>query len=106
MEYMVSGSRNSSTFMTNSRNEQMPTKIPNIRVDNQRKNHIDQEGPKQMNRPKQLQTHKLSTDDLENINSTCKERDFLFANKPRIVPRGKQWMPQRIQRHNRVTFHR
>ena len=52
----------------------------------QRKDHIDLEGPNQRNRPKQLQTHNLPTDDVENINSTNKERDLLLAYKPRIVP--------------------
>ena len=31
---------------------------------------------------KQLQTHNLPTDDVENINSTNKGRDLLFTNKP------------------------
>ena len=75
-------------------------------MDDQRKNHIDPKGPKQRNRPKQLQTHNLPTDDVENINSTNKERDLLLANKPRIVPWGTDRMPQRIQRHSRVTLHR
>ena len=35
--------------------------------------------------PKQLQTHNLPTNDVENTNSTNKGKDLLFANKPRIV---------------------
>ena len=70
------------------------------------KTTLIQKGPKQMSRPKQLQTHNLPTDDVENINSTNKGRDLLLANKPRIVPWGTKWMPQRIQRHCRVTLHR
>ena len=50
----------------------MPTKSTRARMDNQRKNHIDPKGPKQRNRSKQLQTHNLPTDDVENINSTNK----------------------------------
>ena len=37
-----------------------------------------------MNRPKQLQTYNLPTDDVENINITNKGRDLRLANKPRI----------------------
>ena len=48
--------------------------------------HIDTKGPKQMNRPKQLQTHNLPTNDVVNINSTNKGRDLLLSNKPGIVP--------------------
>ena len=34
---------------------------------------------------KQLQTHNLPTNDVENINSTNKGRNLRLANKPRIV---------------------
>ena len=40
---------------------------------------IDPKGPKQRNCPKQLQTHNLPTNDVENINSTNKERNLLLA---------------------------
>ena len=40
----------------------------------------------QGNYPKQLQTHNLLTDDVENINSTNKGRDLLLPNKLWIVP--------------------
>ena len=43
-------------------------------------------GPKQRKRPKQLRTHNLPTNDVENINSTNKRRDLPLSNKPRIVP--------------------
>ena len=68
--------------------------------------HIYPEGPTQVNRPKQLLTHYLLTDDVENINSTNKGRDLQLDNKPRIVPWGAERMSQRIQRHIRVTLHR
>ena len=64
---------------------------------NQRKDHIDPTGPMQRNRPKQLQTHNLPTDDVKNINSTNKGRDLLLTNKLQIVPWEKERMPQRIQ---------
>ena len=66
-------------------------------MDDQMKDHIDPEGPKLRNRPKQLQTHNLPTDDVKNVISTNKGRDLLLANKPRIVPWGTERMPQRIQ---------
>ena len=59
---------------------------------------------KQSNRPKQLQTHNLPTDDEENINNTNKGRDLLLANKPRVVLRGTKRMLQRMQRHSRVIY--
>ena len=55
-------------------------------MDDQRKDQIDTKGPKQRNRPKQLQTHNLPINDVENINSTNKGRDLLLANKPQFVP--------------------
>ena len=57
-------------------------------MDDQRKDHIDPKGPKQKNRSKQLQTHNLPTNDLENISCTNKGRDLILAKKPRIVPWG------------------
>ena len=60
----------------------------------------------QTNCSKQLQTFNLPTDDAENINSTNKGRDLILANKRRIVPRGTERMPQRIQRYSRVILHR
>ena len=75
-------------------------------MDDQRKDHIDPKGAKQRNHHKQLQTHNLPTEDVENINSINKGRDLLFANEARIVPRGAERMMQRIQRHSRVTLHR
>ena len=72
----------------------------------QRKDHTDPKGPKQRNRPKRLQIHNMPTDDVENINSANKERDLLIANKPWIVLWETERMPQRIQKHNRVTLHR
>ena len=97
MEYMVSGSKNSPPFTTNS---------TRTRIDDQRKDHIDPKGPKQRNRPKQLQTHNLPTDDVENINCTNKGRDLLLTNKPRFVFWRTERMLQRNQRHRRVTLHR
>ena len=91
---------------TSTRNEQMPTKNTHTRMDDQRKDHIIPKGPKQRNHPKQLHTHKLPTDDVENINSTNNGRDLLLPNKPRMVPWETERMLQRIQGHSRVTLHR
>ena len=91
---------------TSTRNEQMLTKCRNTWLDDQRKDHIDPKGPKQRNCSKKLQTHNLPSVDVENINSPTKGRDLLLANKPKIVPCGAERMPQRIQRHSRVTQYR
>ena len=91
---------------TSTRNEQMPTRSTRTRMGDQRKDHIDPEGPPKESRPKQLQTYNLPTDDVENINSTNKGRDLLLANKLRIVPWRTERMPQRIQKHRRVSLHR
>ena len=68
--------------------------------------HIDPKGPKQRNYSKQLQTHNLPTNYEENINSTNKGSDLLLANNSQIIPWRTERMPQRIQRHSRVTLHR
>ena len=81
---------------TCTRNEQMPTRNTRTRMDDQRKYHIDPEGPTQRNRPKQLQTHNLPTDDVENINSKNTGRDLLLAYSPLIVTWVTERMPQRI----------
>ena len=89
---------------TSSRNEQMPTKSTRTRMDHQRKDHIDPKLPKPRSRPKQLQTHNLPIDDVENINSTDKGRDLQLANKPRFV----SWQTEKVQRnrrHSRITLH-
>ena len=91
---------------TSTRNEQMPTWSTHTWMDDQRKGQIDPKGPKQRNCSKQLQTHNLPTDDVEHINSTNKRRDLLLASKPCTVPWGAERMPQRIQRHSRITLHR
>ena len=55
------------------------------RLDDQRKDHMDPKGLKQRNCSKQLQTDNLSTNDVENTNSTNKGKDLLLTNKLRIV---------------------
>ena len=88
---------------TSTRNEQMPINSTRTRIDDQRKDHTDS---KQRNRPKQLQTHNVLTDDVENINSTYKGRNLLLANKLWFVSWRTERMPQGYQRHSRVTLHR
>ena len=53
-------------------------------MDDQRKDHIDPEGLSQGNRPKQIQTHNMPTDDGDNINCTNEVTDLLLTNKPWI----------------------
>ena len=84
----------------------MLTRSTSTRIYEQRKDHIDPKGSKQRNRFKQLQTHDLPNDDVENINSPNKERELLLANNPWVVHREAERMPQKIPRHSRVTFHR
>ena len=91
---------------TSTRNEQMPTRFTSSWLDDQRKDHINPKGPKQRNCSKQLLIYDLLTDDVENINSANKGRNMLLANKPRVVTWRTERMPQRIQRHSRVTLHR
>ena len=91
---------------TSTRNEQMLTRNTGTRLDDERKDHIGPKGPKQRKCSKQLQTDNLSTNDVENTNSKNKGKYLLLANKPRIVPWRTERMPQRIQRHGRVTLRR
>ena len=87
--------------MTNTRNELMSTRSTSNRVDD----HIDPKRPSKRNRPKQLQTNNVPTDDVENFSSINKEIDSLIVNKPRIVPWGIERMPQKIQRYRTTTLH-
>ena len=57
----------------------MSTGNTRTQINDQRKDSIDSKRSSQRNRPKQLQTHKLSTDDVENTNGTNKGRDLLLA---------------------------
>ena len=91
---------------TSSRNEQMLTRRTSTWMVDQRKDYINPKGPKQRNCSKQLQTHNLPTKDGENTNSSNKGKDLLLANKPQIVPRRTERMPQRIQKHSRINLHR
>ena len=73
----------------------MPTRSTRTRLDDQRKNHVDTKGPKQSNRPKQLQAYNLHTNGVKNINSASKGRDSVFANKPRVILWGAKRILQR-----------
>ena len=84
----------------------MPTRSTRIRMDDQKKNHVDPKGLNKSDPPKQLQIHDLPIDHVENINSTNEGIDLLLANKPQIFSWGAERMPQRIRRHCSVTLHR
>ena len=75
-------------------------------MDGEKKDYNNPKGPKQRICSKQLHTHNLPTNDVENTNSRNKGKDLLLANKPRIVPWRTERMPQRIQTHNRIALHR
>ena len=84
----------------------MPTRHASTWLNDQRKDYINPKEPKQRNCPKQLQTDNLPTKDAEDTNSTHKVNDILLTNKPRIVLWRTERMPQRIQRHSKITLHR
>ena len=63
----------------------------------QRMDDINPKGPKQRNNPKQLQTHNLPTDGVENISSINKGKDLLLAKKPKIV----HWRIERMLQRSR-----
>ena len=74
-------------------------------MDDLRKDHIDSKRSPWRNRPKQLHSHNMPTDDVENTNGTDKGKDLCLANKPQIVPRGTEKMLQMIHRHRIATLH-
>ena len=84
----------------------MPTRCTSTWLDNQRKDYINPKGPRQRNCSKQLQTDNLPINDVENTNSTNKEKKLQLANKPRIVLWRTERVLQSIQRHRRITLHR
>ena len=71
---------------TSTRNEQISARSTRTRMDDQRKDYVDPEETPQEDCPKQLQTHNLPTNYVENFNSKNKGRDLLLVNKLRIVP--------------------
>ena len=74
-------------------------------MDDQRKDLTDTKRPLSKKHPKQLQTHNVTTYNVENAKCTNKGRDLRLANKLRIVPRGIERMPQMIQRYRIATLH-
>ena len=64
----------------------MLTKSTRTRMDDQSKDHIDPKGSKQRSHPKQLPTHNMPTNDMDNITSTNKGRDLLLTKKLQIIP--------------------
>ena len=70
------------------------------------KDHTDLKWTNQRNSSKQLQTDNLPTNDEENTYSTNKRKYLLLPNKLQIVPWRRERMPERIQRHSRVSLHR
>ena len=81
----------------------MPTNSTRTRVDDQRKDHIDPKVRKQRNRPQHLQTHNLTTNDVENINSTNKGIDLLLFNKQRSLSNRKDAAKEPEAQHNNFT---
>ena len=77
------------------RNEQMPTRRASTWIDEQRKDYINLKGTKQRNCSKQLQTHNLPTNDVQNTDSTNKGKYFyslksrgLFPDEQKVCCKG------------------
>ena len=64
----------------------MPTNSTCTSVDNQRKGHIDTKGPKQRNRPKQLQTHNLPSNDVEILTAQIREEIYYSLTNDGLFP--------------------
>ena len=58
-----------------------------------------------MNHPKQLETHKVPTYYMENINNKEKGEDLLLIDKQRTLYWGTKRRLQGNQRHRRATVH-
>ena len=63
---------------SSTRNEQMSTRSPGTRMDDQRKDHIDWKDPRKGPAPKQLQIHDVPTYDAENTKAQIKEEIYFL----------------------------
>ena len=84
----------------------MPTRRASTWLDDQRKDYINPKGSKQRNCSKKLLTDNLPTNNGENTNSRNKGKYLLLAKKAVDCSLTNRKMPQRIQRHSRITLHR
>ena len=66
-------------------------------IDDQREDHSDPKRLHQWNRPNQVNTHKVSTNDVENTDSTNKRGDLLPIDKLWNIPWGTERMPKRTR---------
>ena len=73
----------------------MLTRSASTWLDDQRKDYINPKELQERICSKQLQTYNLPANDVEDTNSTNKEKDRLLPNKPRIVPWRIEGMLQR-----------
>ena len=64
----------------------MLTRRPSTWMDDQRKDYINPKRPKQRNCSKQLQTDNLPTNDVENTNSTNKEKIYYSLTSRGLFP--------------------
>ena len=74
-------------------------------MDDKKKDHPDRNRPPKRNFTKQLQTHNVLRDDVENCNGTNQGGDSLFVNKPWTVPWRIERIAQGIKRDRRSTIH-
>ena len=62
------------------------------RIDNKLDYHSEPKVPTKMNKFKELQTHNMPTNDVENTDSRNSGRYILLVNKPHTLPRGTERM--------------
>ena len=74
-------------------------------MNDQMKDHIGPKRPSQRNHRKQLLSHNVPTNDVQNTYGTNNGGDLRLINKLRIVPSATDTMPQVIQRLRRATLH-
>ena len=75
-------------------------------MDDESQDHIDPKGPKKRTRSKKRQTHNLPTDDVENINSTSKGRDLIFAEEQKECCKGSRGTAEFLYIHHRILYER
>ena len=104
MAYMDAGFKKSR--QTCNRNEKMLTGNKRTRMDDQGKAHVDSKRLPKKNRPQQLQTYNVPSNDEENTNDTNRDGDLWFVNKPTAVPRrnGKDAARRREEQESCYTL--
>ena len=74
-------------------------------MDDKKENHSNPKRMPKRNRPQQLQTHNMSTDDVEYTHCTLQGGDLQFANKQQTISRGTESMLQGKLGYKSATIH-